>query len=187
MTDLSALWLPVLVSSVAVFVLSSIIHMLSPWHKSDYPKLANEEAVMDALRPFDIPPGDYMMPRPKTREDLKSAEFLARRERGPVAVFTIMPNGAFAMGKYLARWFVYIVVVSAFAACITASALPPGANDHSVFHFIGIAAFGGYALALWQMSIWYHRSWMTTIKANLDGIIYALATALIFTWFWPKA
>ena len=38
MTGLSALWLPILVSAVLVFVASSLIHMASPWHKSDYPK-----------------------------------------------------------------------------------------------------------------------------------------------------
>jgi len=35
MTGLGALWLPILLSSVAVFVVSSVIHMMSPWHKSD--------------------------------------------------------------------------------------------------------------------------------------------------------
>ena len=51
MAAVVALWLPILLSSVIVFVVSSIIHMLSPWHKSDYPKLANQDQVMDALRP----------------------------------------------------------------------------------------------------------------------------------------
>ena len=45
MTGLPALWLPILLSSVIVFVASSIIHMLLPWHKSDYPKVPNEDRV----------------------------------------------------------------------------------------------------------------------------------------------
>jgi len=64
MTELQSLWLPILLSSVAVFVVSSIIHMASPWHKSDYPKAPKEDQIMDALRPLAIPPGDYMIPRP---------------------------------------------------------------------------------------------------------------------------
>ena len=63
MTQLHMLWLPIMLSSAIVFIVSSIIHMLSPWHKSDYPRLSNEEKVLDALRPLDIPPGEYMMPR----------------------------------------------------------------------------------------------------------------------------
>ncbi len=43
MTELSALWLPILLSSVIVFVASSIIHMAPLWHKNDYPRLANED------------------------------------------------------------------------------------------------------------------------------------------------
>ena len=35
MSSLASLWLPTLVSAVLVFVVSSIIHMVLPWHKSD--------------------------------------------------------------------------------------------------------------------------------------------------------
>ena len=36
MTGLSTLWLPILLSSVIVFVASTVIHMALPWwHKSD--------------------------------------------------------------------------------------------------------------------------------------------------------
>src|SRR5256886_6711175 len=72
MTGLAALWLPILVSSVLVFVVSSAIHMASPWHKSDYPKVPNEDRLRDALRPLAIPPGDYMVPRPSSREEMRS-------------------------------------------------------------------------------------------------------------------
>jgi hypothetical protein len=56
MTPLSALWLPILQSAVAVFVASSVIHMVSPWHRSDYPRLPVERQVLDALRPLAVPP-----------------------------------------------------------------------------------------------------------------------------------
>src|SRR5262249_26317816 len=53
MTSLSALWLPILVSAVLVYIVSTIIHMvLHAWHSTDYPKVPNEDKVMDALRPF---------------------------------------------------------------------------------------------------------------------------------------
>src|SRR5437867_2290374 len=50
MTGLAVLWLPILVSSVLVFVVSSAIHMASPWHKSDYPKVPNEDRLRDPPR-----------------------------------------------------------------------------------------------------------------------------------------
>src|SRR6266550_7080013 len=165
MTGLAALWLPILLSAVLVFVVSSLIHMFTPWHKGDYPKMPNEEKVMDLLRPLAIPPGDYMMPRPSSREEMRSPQFLERFKKGPVVMMTVMPSGSMAMGQQLTLWFLYAVVVGAFAAYVAGRALPPGAPYLAVFRFAGVTAFVGYAVALWQMSIWYRRSWTTTIKA----------------------
>src|SRR5258708_16504717 len=92
MVALHSLWLPILLSSVIVFLVSSIIHMALPWHKSDYPKVPNEDKVMEALRPFAIPPGDYMIPRPASAQDMRSPEFLQKRRKGPVMVLTVMPS-----------------------------------------------------------------------------------------------
>jgi hypothetical protein len=55
-----------------------------------------------------------------------------------------------------------------------------------IFHTVGLSAWLGYSAALWQMSIWYRRSWITTIKATVDGLIYAGITAGIFAWLWPR-
>ena len=185
MTALSALLVPIVLSAVIVFVASSIIHMALPWHKSDYPKVPNEERVRDALRPLAIPPGDYMIPRASGMQDMKSPEFIAKMNEGPVMVVTVMPNGPWTMGKNLAQWFVYSIVVGIFAAYVAGTALPPGAPYPRVFQLVGVTAFIGYALALWQLSIWYRRDWMTTIKSNVDGLIYGLLTAGTFGWLWP--
>jgi hypothetical protein len=186
MTWLFTLWLPILLSSVVVFVVSSVIHMVLPWHKSDYPKIPNEERFMDALRPLAVPPGDYMVPRPSSTQEMRSPEFAEKMKRGPVMVLTMMPNGPFAMGKNLVLWFVYSAVVEILAAYVAGTALPAGAPYLRVFQFVGVTAFIGYSVALWQMSIWYRRTWRLTIKATVDGLIYALLTAGIFGWLWPQ-
>src|SRR2546423_12139282 len=186
MTSLAALWLPILISSVIVFVASSVIHMASPWHKSDYPKMPREQGVMDALRPFAIPPGDYFIPRPSSRAELRSPEFTSRVNEGPVVVMTVMPAGQMSMGRNLVMWFAYLVVMGLFAGYIAARAVPPGTDYLQVFRFTGATAFIGYSAALWQMSIWYRRAWTTTIKATVDGLIYALLTAGTFGWLWPR-
>ena len=185
MTWLPALWLPILLSAVIVFVASSIIHMVLPWHKSDYPKLVNEDQVMNALRPLNIPPGDYMMPRPTSSQAMRTPEFQEKMKRGPVVMMTVLPNGVSGMGKNLAQWFVFSVVVSVFAAYVTRSALPPGAAFRAVFKFASVTAFIGYSLALWPMSIWYRRAWLTTIKGTIDGLIYGVLTAGVFGSLWP--
>ena len=141
---------------------------------------------MDALRPLAIPPGDYMLPRAASTQEMRSPEFAAKMARGPVMVVTVMPSGAIAMGKSLVLWFVYCAVVSLFAAYIAGRALPVGAPYPRVFQLVGASAFIGYTLALWQMSIWYRRAWSTTVKATVDGLIYALLSAGAFGWLWPR-
>jgi len=185
MTPLVSLWLPILLSAVLVFLVSSVIHMFTPWHKSDYPKVPNEDRVMDTIRPLGIPPGDYMMPRPSSPEEMRSPAFVEKFKKGAVMVFTVMPGGSMAMGKNLTMWFGYAVVVGIFAAYVAGRALPPVAGSLAVFRFVSVTAFIGYTLALWQMSIWYRRAWLTTIKATVDGLIYALLTAGAFAWLWP--
>jgi hypothetical protein len=185
MTSLSALWLPTLVSAVLVFIASSLIHMALPWHKSDYPKMSNEDQVMAALRPLAIPPGDYFFPRPASQADMKSEAFAAKVRQGPVVVMTVMP-GEMSMGRNFILWFAYCAVTNFFAAYVASRALPPGAAYPDVFRFVGAAAFMGYALALWQMSIWYRRAWSMTIKSTVDGLLYALLTAGTYGWLWPK-
>ena len=101
-------------------------------------------------------------------------------------MLTVMPNGMMSMSRNLSLWFIYCAVVGFFAAYVTWSALPVGASYLKVFRFAGATAFIGYALALWQMSIWYRRAWSTTIKATVDGLSYALLTAGTFGWLWPR-
>jgi len=186
MTALHSLWLPILLSSVFVFVASSVIHMFLPWHKGDYRKVPDQDRVMDALRPFGIPPGDYMLPRCDSMAEMRSPGYLDKLNRGPVAILTVMPNGMMSVARSMTLWFLYLVVVSVFSAYVAGRALPPGARYLAVFRFAGVTAFAGYSLAIWQMTIWYRRSLGTTVKATIDGLLFALLTAGTFGWLWPR-
>lgn len=186
MTPLTALWLPILLSAVAVFIASSLIHMLPLWHANEYPAPPDADRLTAALQPLNIPPGDYMVPRSASMAEMKTPEFAEKLAKGPVMLMTVLPNGPIGMGKALSLWFVYAVVVSFFAAYITGRALPAGTAYLGVFRFAGATAFLGYSLALWQMSIWYNRAWSMTIKATVDGLIYGLLTAGVFASLWPS-
>ncbi len=187
MTTVTALWLPILVSAVAVFVVSSIIHMTPLWHKTDYPRYAGEDRVLDALRPIGIPPGDYMMPRPANPKEMRSPEFLEKVKRGPGVILTVLPPWSGSMASNLSQWFVYCLAVSLFAGYLAGAALPPGtATFGAICRFVGTTAFLGYTVALWQMSIWYRRAWSMTLKSTFDGAIYAAVTCAVFGWLWPS-
>ena len=101
-------------------------------------------------------------------------------------VVTVMPNGMQSMSRNLALWFFYCATVGFFAAYVSSRTLPPGTDYLRVFQLVGATAFIGYSAALWQMSIWDSRAWSMTIKATVDGLIYALLTAGTFGWLWPR-
>jgi hypothetical protein len=116
---------------------------------------------------------------------MKTAEYQEKFKKGPVLSMTVM-SGKFGMGKQFGQWFAYLLVVSALAAFFTGHLAGPGAPFRRVFHIVAMVAFTSYGLALWQLSIWYQRSWLTTVKSNVDALIYAGVTAAIFGWLWPR-
>lgn len=185
MVPIPSLVIPILVSAVIVFVASSIIHMVLPYHRSDLRKLAKEDDVLAALRRLSVPPGDYAAPHAASPAGMKDPAFIEKMHAGPVVLMTVSPGGPPAMGRSLALWFLYSIVVGVSAAYIAGRALGPGAHYLAVFRFVGASAFMGYSLALLQNSIWYRRNWGATAKSMFDGLIYALLTAGTFGWLWP--
>ena len=185
MSVLHSLCLPIVLSAVVVFVASFILHMALPWHKGDYGKVPDEDKVMDALRPFNLPAGDYMLPRFSSNQEMKSPEFAEKLKRGPVIILTVLENCAMKMGRSLGLWFLHLLIVSYFAAYVSFHAQAGGAAQRRVICLAGVTAFLGYSGALWQMWIWYRRSLKTTIKSTIYGAIYALLTAAVFSWIWP--
>lgn len=184
MLTVPALWLPILVSAVLVFVASSILHMLLRHHTSDLAKLPDEEAARGPLR--STPPGDYMIPWGSGMEAMKDPAWQEKRREGPVVIMTVMESGDANMGKELTLWFVYSLVVSIFAAYLTSRAVLPGGDFAEVVRFAGTTAFIAYALGDWPQSIWWKRKWSTTLKNTIDGLIYGIVTGLTFGWLWPS-
>jgi len=186
MVSLASLWLPILLGAVLVFIVSSIIHMVLPYHRNDFGPVPREDDVAAALRPFAIPPGDYMLPRAATAKEMQTPEFQNRLKQGPVIAMTVFPNRVFTMGKSLALWFVYCLIVGIFAGYVASRTLDPGTEYLQVFRVTGTVAFTGYGLALVQGSIWMGRRWSTTLKSVADALVYGLVTAGAFGWLWPS-
>lgn len=185
MEFLSELWVPILVSAVFVFIASSIIHMATPMHKGDFKKLKNEDAVMDALRANGVEPDTYMFPNCASMKDMGSPEMVEKFKRGPVGWMTVLPAGGYNMGKSLAQWFLFILVVNMFVAYVAWHALHGRDVPYlEVFRMAGTTAILAHAAAQCHDSIWKGRCWGVTSKFIIDGIIYGLLTAGTFGWLW---
>jgi hypothetical protein len=185
MVPLTALWLPLLVSTVVVFFTSAIMHMVLTYHRSDYRPLPDEERVTDALRGAGVTPGpNYYFPY-FAFKDMKSAVVIEKLTRGPVGFLTVLPNKPPGMGKNLIQWFIYCAVISLFVAYLTGRTLPAGTDFRQVFRVVGTVAFLGYGAAHAQESIWGGRSWIVTLKHLFDSLVFALLTGAVFGWLWP--
>ena len=187
MEFLSELWLAILLSAVFVFIVSSVLHMVIPIHKGDYKKLANEDAVLEAMRTNGVEPGEYMFPCAGSMKAMGTPEMVEKLKKGPVGWLTVVPSGGFNIGKSLVWWFVYSLVVSVLVAYVGWHGLDPGAPYLKVFQLTGAAAVMGYAVGHFHDSIWKGASWTTTGKFIFDGVIYGLVTAGTFGWQWPAA
>jgi hypothetical protein len=117
---------------------------------------------------------------------MKTPEYRKKVEQGPLVIMTVLGSNAYAMGRRLVQWFLFTVVVSIFAAYVASRTLPPGTPYITVFRIAGTVAFAGYALGLWPNSIWYSRKWSTTVLSTFDGLLYALLTAGMLGWRWPR-
>lgn len=183
---ITTLWLPILIGAVLVFVVSSLIHMVLPYHRNDFSQVPDEDGAMEALRGLSIPPGDYVLPHANGPEGMKSEAFRQKVEKGPLAMITIMPPTAFSnMGPLLVQWFAYSILVGIVSAYVAGRTLPPGADYLAVFRLTGTVAFASYSMALMQQSIWYHKRWGSTLKSMFDGLVYASLLAGAFGWLWP--
>ncbi|MGH7681024.1 MAG: hypothetical protein ACRENN_03450 [Candidatus Eiseniibacteriota bacterium] len=185
MVHIMSLWLPIVLSAVLVFFASFIIHMVLGYHRADYKRLVDENGVMDALRKFNIAPGDYLTPCAGSAKEMKDPAFMEKWSKGPVFMMTILKPGPPAMGSQLAQWFLYCAVIGVFAAYVAGRALHPGAAYLEAFRFAGTTAFLCHAMALPQFSIWYKRSWGATLRGVFDGLVYGCLTGGVFGWLWP--
>ena len=187
MHELPALWLPILVSAVGVFIASSLIHMVFKWHNSEYRPVANEDAVADALRAGNPTPGMYHIPHCTDMKDLQKEEMKAKFRRGPIALITVVKSGEPTMGKQLLGWFILNIVVSAFGALLAVQSFGLGASPHAAGHLAGMLAFLTYGGGSVQQSVWMGKPWSSTAKDLLDALIYGTVVALTFIWLWPAA
>ncbi len=183
MEFLTTLWLPILLSAVFVFIVSSVIHMVLGYHASDYQQVPNEDQVMDKLRELNIPPGHYAVPKPNSMKDFNSPEFQAKMAKGPALIMNIRKPGG-GMGSSLLQWFAFLLLVNIFVAYVASHTVNPGADYLTVHRLVGCVAFMGYGLALFQDSIWGGKSWGATWKMLFDALIYGLVTGGTFGWLW---
>lgn len=180
---LSSLWLPIILSTIAMFIFGFLSWMVLPIHKADWKPLPDEDAFMDSVRKMGVQPGNYMFPFCADAEQMKSEEFIRKQKEGPTGVIRVWQAGG-GMGKQLGCQFAFLLIVTFCIAYLATLGVPAGADFMTVFRFIGTAGILIFCAGHVPLSIWF-RSRLTGYV--IDGIVLGLLTGAIFALLWPGA
>ena len=80
---LISLWLPILLSGVALHVASAVAWMVLPHHKAEWTGLRDEAGFAGRLQELNLAPGQYLFPHASTSAEMKSEEFQERMREAP--------------------------------------------------------------------------------------------------------
>lgn len=179
-----SLWLPILVSTVIVFVAAFLFWQVLPHHRSDWVSIPNEESLLQVLRNLSLKRGQYVFPHAMTPEGGKDPEAVAKAKEGPLGSLVIWapPN----MARNLVQYFAFCLAVSFMVAYVGYAAIPPGVEYLHVFRVLGTTAVLAYAAAEIPHAIWLGRTWSSIWKSVIDGLVFGLLTGGAFGWLWPS-
>jgi len=178
MVTLTSLWMPILLGTAVSFAAGALLHMFVKHHRGDFKALPNEDAGLQALSSLQLTPGDYFIPHPGSSRTQGGAPI--------TALMTVLRPGGMQLGSALVQWVLYQLLVTLLCAYVASRTLPFAAPYLNVFRVVGTVGFMAYSMAYMHESIWWQRSWAITIKYMIDGLIYALLTAGVFGWLWPR-
>jgi len=184
MEFLTTLWLPILLTTAAVWLISMIASMALPHHKQDFIALPDEDGFMADLRTRGIKPGNYIFPDFRDPKSMKTPKVEKALNEGPVGHLSVW-NTPLTMADKMIGTFVVYLVATTLIAYLARIALPGAAPFAKVFQIAATAGVLAYCFAHLPSAIWW-GSYRRTIIANIaDGILYGVITGAIFAWLWP--
>jgi hypothetical protein len=186
---LTDLWLPIVLSAVAVWIAAALAWMVMPHHKGDFNQLPNEDDVMASVRNLGIAPGLYFFPNMRDCSKMKNDPAAkAKFEAGPHGMLQVWPPDAFKkMGRNMILSFIFYIVTSVFIAYLGSLALASGSEFLEVFQITGTAGILAYCFASIPHDIWFGKPLRNIVASMVDGIVFGLITGAIFGWLWPAA
>jgi len=183
---LGALVLPIVLSAVLVFVLSSLIHMVLGYHASDYTKLPEEDAVRAAI-PAGQPRAEAVRDSVRQRRGgHEVGRVPAEDRRGPGGRAHHPATGEVGMGKALGVWFVYTLVVSTMVAYVGSATLPRGTDYIKVFQVVGTTGWLAYAFGQLPGGDLDGEAVVHRREGGLRRAALRPGQAGVFGWLWPR-
>ena len=148
-----SLWLPIVLSTVAIFFASFLSWMVVRLHEKDWTKLQHEESFIDHVRGLNLAEGNYMFPGCGSPSDVNTPAFKQKYNDGPRGILQILPVAN--MGKNLALTMLFFFVCNATFAYLASFALKSEADFITVFRFVATVALLTFASSIVQHAIWF--------------------------------
>ena len=186
MVPLARLWVPILLATLAVFIVSSLVHMVVKWHNSDYRRLPNEDEVREAIQKGHPEPGQYVMPYCMDMKQRNDPEMIKKYMDGPLGMVYLMAPGLPPMGKSMAAWVGFNLVIAGGVAYLLSRTLAPGTPCRQVFRVAATLCFLIHAGGAVPGAIWMGKPWRVAWKEVGDALAYGLASGAAFAWLWPR-
>lgn len=176
-----SLWLPILLSTIAIFFASFLSWMVFGLHEKDWAKIDGEDQLIDKVREMNIPEGSYMFPGSESNQEMDSPEYQEKYKAGPRGLIQVLPEAN--MGKNLAMTMLFFLVCNATFAYLAEFALEPGTDGLTVFRFVATIALLTFCASILQHAIWFKNR---VVGHVIESIAYALIAGAIFAALWPK-
>lgn len=185
MVSLMSLWMPIVVSTVALFVMSFLVWAVLPHHRSDFKGMPDEEATRRVLDQQDLNRGVYHVPHVTSQAEMRDPEVVRKFEEGPRAFVTVLPTGMPGMGPQMVQQILFFLLTLVAVAYVAGRTIGPGADDVLVFRMVATTAWLAYGAAAVPEAVWFGKPWSHVFKHLADALVYGCIAGAVFAWLWP--
>lgn len=185
MEQLLDLWLPILLSTVAVWFASAIFWMVLPHHHKDMGPLPDEDGFIAMIKSMGVKAGSYSFPHCADNASRKDPELMRKWKEGPNGFMTVL--GEVSMARNMVLTVLVNFIITVFVAYISSQARAPGDNFAEVLQITATTGITAYLFGWMGGAIWFgmpKHAWMSNI---FDSVAYGLITGLILAALWPGA
>ncbi len=176
-----------ILGGIAMFVWSSIAHMVLPIGEAGIKQISSEEPVLNAIKENIKEDGFYFFPA--MTEGMNNEAWLEKYRTGPSGIMIVHPNGEEPMtaGMLIVEFLsdIIAVLIAVFLLSKTTGNLERFWKKVWFITFIGFIPFLIVDVSYWN---WYGFSGSYTIAQLVDQVVGFFAAGLVIAWrFKPKA
>lgn len=183
MEFITYLWMPILASAAAVWVVSALAWMAINHHNKDMDLLPDERGFIAAVKSMGIRPGVYGYPNMqscKGMTDEQKKQMMAE----PMGILRVWRP--MSMAAPMVATLVVYLVIGVIIAYLGWESLGAGRSFQKVWQITGTAGILAYCFGGICGNIWFQESRRAMVLNFIDGIVYGVLTGAIFAWLWPK-